>query len=211
MRTVKNCFFRIIKNYYPFGINDTMNQIEDEQQILAREIEFAMHSQNPLDIGIYRSTWFLALFRVLNKKGCDKDNIRIISIKIAHELNKPPSFVHQFLRKLRVKKLLSGFLKNDLPQFDRRISKLTHQEGFKAHLIQKNNADKGILFGFDVIECGICKLFQKHNEMGWMDIMCETDNVLINLTQLKVQRESSLAMGHSKCDFRFEKQSQSDK
>ena len=59
------------------------------------------------------------------------------------------------------------------------------------------------------IECGICKLFQKHNAGKYASILCEVDKVTSNLAGLELIRNSTIAYGAEKCDFRFKKISKS--
>jgi hypothetical protein len=54
-----------------------------------------------------------------------------------------------------------------------------------------------------MIECGICKLFEKHNYGKYTSIPCEVDELTSGLAGLKLIRNGTIALGATKCDFSF--------
>ena len=76
---------------------------------------------------------------------------------------------------------------------------------FARKLLQIKPETYNLGYGFDIYECGICKLFQKHNAGKYASILCEVDKVTSNLAGLELIRNSTIAYGAEKCDFRFKK------
>lgn len=74
----------------------------------------------------------------------------------------------------------------------------------KNHNRQKRNIWRWLRF--DILECGICKLFKKHNYEKYSSILCEVDEITSRLAGLKLIRTGTIALGAKKCDFRFKKE-----
>ena len=87
---------------------------------------------------------------------------------------------------------------------DKRVSQKAHQDGFVAKIITDKNETFGFGYGFDILECGICKLFKKHNYEKYSSILCE-DEKTSSLAGLNLIRTGTIALGAKKCDFRLKK------
>ena len=74
-----------------------------------------------------------------------------------------------------------------------------------ASIIRGKDETYGLGYGIDIVECGICKLFQKHNYQQYASILCEVDEITSSLAGLQLIRTGTIASGASKCDFRFKK------
>ena len=85
----------------------------------------------------------------------------------------------------------------------RKVSKNKSKEGFVANIITNKEETYGIGYGVDILECGICKLFQKHNYYKYASILCEVDEVTTRLAGLEMIRTGTIATGAKKCDFRY--------
>ncbi|HEY1053826.1 MAG TPA: L-2-amino-thiazoline-4-carboxylic acid hydrolase, partial [Emticicia sp.] len=79
-------------------------------------------------------------------------------------------------------------------------------DGFVAHIITNKKETNGLGYGVDIIECGICKLFKKHNYQKYVSILCEVDKYTTNLAGLSMIRTDTIANGAGKCDFRYKLQ-----
>lgn len=73
-------------------------------------------------------------------------------------------------------------------------------------LIQIKKETYGFGYGIDILDCGICKLFSKHNYSKYAAILCEVDEITSALAGLKLIRSGTIANGAKKCDFRFRKE-----
>ena len=88
---------------------------------------------------------------------------------------------------------------------NKKVSKNSNQDGFIANIITGKNDTYGFGYGIDILQCGICKLFHKHNYGKYSSILCEVDELTSALAGLKLIRTGTIAMGAKKCDFRFKK------
>jgi hypothetical protein len=93
-----------------------------------------------------------------------------------------------------------------LKSFQKRVSVNTNAGGFIANIITDKNETFGLGYGVDIIECGICKLFKKHNYSKYASILCEVDEITSRLAGLQLFRSGTIANGAMKCDFRFKLQ-----
>jgi hypothetical protein len=93
-----------------------------------------------------------------------------------------------------------------LREFDKKVSTRAHPDGFVTKIITDKKETLGYGYGFDIIECGICKLFEKHDLKKYASILCEVDHITSGLAGLKLIRSGTIANGAVKCDFRFLRQ-----
>lgn len=80
-----------------------------------------------------------------------------------------------------------------------------HRDGFKIKIITDKKETFGLGYGIDILECGICKLYNKHGQHKFTSLLCEVDHITSSLAGLTLKRNGTIALGASKCDFRFEK------
>ena len=85
------------------------------------------------------------------------------------------------------------------------MSKNSNPDGFIANIIPDKQETLGLGYGVDILECGICKLFKKHNYQSYAAILCEVDALTSDLAGLKLVRKGTIALGAPKCDFRWTK------
>ena len=88
---------------------------------------------------------------------------------------------------------------------NKRVSINKNKNGFKANIITDKQETFGFGYGVDIIECGVCKLFNKHNFGKYTPILCEVDKLTSNIAGLTLIRKGTIANGAEKCDFRFKK------
>ena len=92
-----------------------------------------------------------------------------------------------------------------LKLFHEKINTRGNAEGFRAEIITDKEETYGLGYGINILECGICKLFHKHNAGKYSTILCEVDKLTSNLAGLELIRKSTIAYGAETCDFRFKK------
>lgn len=136
------------------------------------------------------------------------EEIRSVALEIANDFVQPRNNLHAWWKKARVRLLSQPYMHWFLDRFDAKVAKKGHPEGFVATLIQRKKNDNEFVFGFDILECGICKLFTKFNQSKYTSILCEVDYLTSELAGLKLTRKGTIASGAKKCDFRFEKLNQ---
>lgn len=205
MAILKRHFSIVLNRTFPFKAGEYMSLIEEEYNLLKRDVDFSHHSANPMDKRLDSSAMFLSTFLILENNGIPFQQLESIAKEIALESMKPKNFFYKMFRKMRYILINLGLLNRFIQKLDRRVSVLAHPDGFKAHFIQKKKNDNEFVFGVDILECGICKFFKKHNHMKYAPILCEVDQITTRLNGLELQRNGTIAGGALKCDFRYKK------
>ena len=119
---------------------------------------------------------------------------------------RPKNKIQQLLKKLPAKLIDKRFATYFLKLFHKKVSRNSNADGFIANIITDKDETYGLGYGIDIIECGICKLFEKYNYRKYASILCEVDAVTSNLAGLQLIRDGTIANGAKKCDFRFKKE-----
>jgi len=205
MDDYKKYFAISIKENYPGDFNKIIATINDYFKIISIDTGFASTSSNPIDKRLDFSSYFLALIKTLDQKGESFDDIRKICLEIVTEYVRPKNKFQQLLKRLPVlmtNTWLAGIIIN---AFNKRINHNPNPEGFVANIITDKAETYGLGYGFDILECGICKLFAKHNYNKYASILCEVDEITSGFAGLKLIRTGTIANGAKKCDFRFKK------
>ncbi len=203
MKDYKPYFKRSIERHYPQDAAHLITQVNAEFLVIQPDAGFAATSRNPIDRRLDFAAYFLSLIKVLENKGEQYDQIRELCLEITiayvQPRNKLEAFIKRLIPKLIAYKITGYFLKI----FDARISKPGHPDGFVARIITDKNETFGLGYGIDILECGICKLFNKHGFHPYASILCEVDKITSGLAGLELIRNGTIANGASKCDFRF--------
>jgi hypothetical protein len=199
----KKYFNRAIASHYPNEAVTMMSQLEEQFKIIYPDVKFASTSKNPIDRRLTFCAYFLALIKVLDKRGESFEKIRSISLAVVTEYVRPKNKLQQFLKKLPPKLIGSSLAKKALQIFAKKVSTKGHPDGFVAQIIFDKEETFGLGYGVDIHECGICKLFNKHHYEKYASILCEVDEVTSNLAGLKLIRNGTIANGAQKCDFRY--------
>jgi hypothetical protein len=205
MHNYRPYFYDEINKEYSGRALDIIRATEDQYTTLLPDIHFISYSGNPIYKRLDFSAYFLALIHVLEKQGEDFETIRKICLNITTEFVKPKSALHRWFKKWPSKLMNTKFADWFYRQFEKRISVNKSTEGFIAKVITDKNETYGMGFGIDILECGICKLFNKHNSGRYASILCEVDEITSAQAGLKLIRTGTIANGAHKCDFRYKK------
>lgn len=205
MARYKKYFLKALKNHFPTTENALMSTLERHYRVISKDTYFAASSSNPIDRRLDFCAYFLALIQTLDEKGESFETIRKISLEVVLEYVKPKNKLSEWAKRIPLKLLQLSFSSFLLAFFNKKISKKGNEAGFLAHIITDKKETYGLGYGIDIIECGICKLFKKHNFQKYTSILCEVDEVTSGLAGLKLIRTSTIALGATKCDFRFVK------
>jgi hypothetical protein len=203
MKDYKPYFKQSIERYYQLDAANLIAQVNAEFLVIQSDVAFAATSSNPVDRRLDFAAYFLSLIKVLEKRGEHYDKIREICLEITIAYVQPKNRAEAFLKKLIPKlvgyKITNYFLKI----FDSKVSEAGHPDGFVARIITDKNETYSLGYGIDILECGICKLFSKHNAHQYTSILCEVDKITSALAGLELIRHGTIANGAAKCDFRF--------
>lgn len=190
---------------YPESNNSILIEIDKCYSQISLDTKFSKKSTNPLDKRLDLMAYFLALIQTLKNYQIEFEEIKEICIEIATEYVKPKNRLDKWLKELPPK-LTNTLLANMLLKLmNKKVSIKGHENGFLARVITEKKETFGFGYGIDILECGICKLFKKHNAEKYTPILCEVDKITSSLAGLELIRSGTIADGKSKCDFRFKK------
>ncbi len=206
MDDYRKYFINSLKNNYPEEFDIVIANTDKHYKNTSTDTTFAKTSTNPLDRRLDFSSYFLALIKTLDEQGETFETIRKICLEIVTEYVKPKNKVQEFFKRLLPKLTNTLFGRIIIKSFHKRISVNSNADGFKANVITDKQETYGLGYGIDILECGICKLFKKHNYQKYATILCEVDAITSGLAGLKLIRTGTIAYGANKCDFRFKKE-----
>lgn len=206
MDDYKKYFMKYIRTNYPIEFDSIIADTERNYKTISSDTIFAKTSKNPIDRRLDFSSYFLALIKTLDNKGETFDNIRKVCLQITTEYVQPKSKIQVYFKRLLPKLTNTWFGQILIKAFHNQVSVNTNADGFIANIITDKQETYGLGYGIDIIECGICKLFQKHNFSKYASILCEVDEITSELAGLKLIRTGTIANGAKKCDFRFKLQ-----
>ncbi len=205
MGNYKKYFDQIIRNHYPDRFDQLNARINNHFKSIAPDILFAATSKNPIDRRLEICSYFIAVFKTLDEQGETYETMQNISREVAAEYVRPKNKFQTFLKRLPAK-LSNTWLTNIIINvLNKKFRLRDNPEGFVANIITDKQETFGIGYGFDILECGICKLYKKHHYEKFASILCEFDEMTSALAGLKLVRTGTIANGAKKCDFRFKK------
>ena len=205
MANYRKYFVAGIKKNFPVQSNTIVTRADLHYKIISADTSFAASSTNPIDKRLDFSAYFLALIKTLDEQGEKFETTRKICLEIVTEYVRPKNKLQQLLKKLPVKLINTKLATYLLKVFNKRVSRNSNPEGFIANIITDKKETLGLGYGVDILECGICKLFNKHNYQKYSSILCEVDHITSDLAGLKLVRNGTIALGAKKCDFRWER------
>jgi L-2-amino-thiazoline-4-carboxylic acid hydrolase len=205
LKEYKKYFEQGIIHHYPDSHSLILDEVKKNYSEISVNTRFSFTSKNPIDRRLDFSSYFLALIVTLDKMNEPYEKIRNICLEIVKEYVKPKTKWQAFLKRLPPKIIRLGFSKYLIRAFNKRVSGNENPDGFIANIITDKDQTYGFGYGVDIIECGICKLFSKHGYERYASILCEVDKVTSSLAGLELIRSGTIALGATKCDFRFKR------
>ncbi len=181
-----------------------ISEIEKNYSLISKDTAFAKTSKNPIDRRLDFCGYFLAMIQTLDARKESFETIRRICIEVVLEYVRPKNKWEAFLKRLPAKLTNTWLSRLVFKKLNARFSTKDSPDGFVARIITDKVETYGLGYGFDILECGICKLFNKHNYSKYASILCEVDEVTSGLAGLKLIRTGTIALGAKKCDFRFQ-------
>ncbi|MEK6152135.1 L-2-amino-thiazoline-4-carboxylic acid hydrolase [Flavobacteriaceae bacterium 3-367] len=201
----KKHFKRILAKQFPESHDSIIRDADKIYMQVSKDTKFSKSSSNPLDKRLEVMAYFLATIQTLEEKQTDFQIIKTVCIEIALDYVRPKNRFQKSLKKLPPKLINTKLSSLVLKVMDKKLSKKGHEDGFLAKIITDKKETFGFGYGIDILECGICKLFNKHNAQQYTPILCEVDKITSSLAGLELIRKGTIANGADKCDFRFKK------
>ncbi|MEO7988081.1 MAG: L-2-amino-thiazoline-4-carboxylic acid hydrolase [Chryseolinea sp.] len=206
MDNYRNYFVNTTRKHFPDRSATMIAEVDHQFEIISVDTQFAATSRNPIDKRLDFSSYFLSLIKVLDLQGLPFDSIREICLEIVTEYVRPKNKFQLFLKQLPPKLIHTRLASVLIKAFNKRVSTNSNPQGFVANIITDKQETYGLGYGVDILECGICKLFKKHNYEKYASILCEVDEITSGFAGLKLIRTGTIALGAKKCDFRFKKE-----
>ncbi|MES2680928.1 MAG: L-2-amino-thiazoline-4-carboxylic acid hydrolase [Bacteroidota bacterium] len=206
MDDYRKYFRQFIKEKYPKDFDNIIADTDRHYNIISADTAFAKTSKNPIDRRLDFSSYFLALIKALDERSETFENIRHICLQITTEYVQPKNKIQGIFKRLLPKMTNTRVGRILIKAFHKRVSVNANPDGFIANIITDKKETFGLGYGIDIIECGICKLFRKHNYSKYATILCEVDKITSGLAGLQLIRTGTIANGAGKCDFRFKLQ-----
>lgn len=204
MSDFRKYFVKSIRANYPVKFPEIISLTDINYEHISKDTSFVLTSENPLDKRLDFSSYFLALIKTLDNTGEPFDRIRKICLEIVTDYVQPKNKLQEFFKRLLPKLATTWLGRSLISSFHRKVSVNKNPDGFIANIITDEQETFGLGYGIDIIECGICKLFRKHDLYKYASILCEVDEITSGLAGLKLVRTGTIANGAKKCDFRFQ-------
>lgn len=173
--------------------------VEARYARIAPDVEFARTSANPMDRRLEFCAWFLATIQMMEARGEPFAVIREVCLAVTVAYVRPKNALRRWLKRLPgvllrlpVAGLFTGWMR-------RKAGRKGHADGFLVQIV----TDPAVALGFDIVECGIVKLFRKHGAERYVPILCEVDELTAEMAGLELTRVGTIALGAERCDFRF--------
>jgi hypothetical protein len=205
MSGYKKYFVKTINAVYGAEAAPILNELESNNELVAMDTSFAAKSPNPVDRRLDFCAYFLSLIITLDRLGESYEKIRTVCLQITIEYVKPKNKLQAMMKRIPAKLTNTWISKFFLKSFRKKIEKKGHTEGFLAEIITDKKETYGLGYGINILECGICKLFKKHNYEKYASILCEVDEITSGMAGLKLIRSGTIARGSQICDFRYKK------
>ena len=182
-----------------------MNAIDARFPLIANDTKFAARSSNPIDRRLDFSAYFLATIQTLEAKGMSYSQIKEICLEIVYDYVAPKNKVQRWLKTIPPKVVGLAIARIFLKRFNKKLSVKGDPEGFRAEILTDKAQTLNLGYGVNILECGICKLFQKHDAAKYSSILCEVDKITSGMAGLELIRTGTIALGADKCDFRWKR------
>jgi hypothetical protein len=198
-------FEKIVRTRYPADATSMLADLDRRYEVIARDVSFAASSSNPIDKRLPYTACCLALIKTMHSRGFDYQAIRMTCLEVTYELVRPKNRFNAWIRRLPPKLFGTWLADAFVKVMNRRVGVKGHPDGFRAQVVSDRKLTYGLGYGVDILECGICKLYQKHDAGEFVSILCEVDKVTSGLAGLELVRNGTIAAGATHCDFRFKK------
>lgn len=203
MKNYRKQFARTIQARFPDRAEALLAATEKHYRYTGADVAFGARSPNPIDKRLDFSAYFLAFIKALDEQGESFEVIREVSLEVVTTLVKPKNSIQRWFKKLPAKLVQTWIYRRYIRSLQKRVKSNPNPDGFVANIITDKKETYGIGYGIDIIECGICKLFKKHDAGKYASILCEVDELTSALAGLELIRSGTIANGAAKCDFRY--------
>jgi hypothetical protein len=189
----------LIDRYGKERANSLIRESRREYESIIPQIPF-IGDKNPFLIFLLPTSRYLAIYRVLRRKGLTVEEAgQIISQMNEAELKSIPVFVRRIIGYLWFSPwLIRRFRKRAKESQERK-----YPGGYVLTFIEGEG--QKFDYGFDYTECAGCKFLNEQNASELAPFMCALDKTVSEALGWGLTRTMTIAEGFDKCDFRFKK------
>jgi L-2-amino-thiazoline-4-carboxylic acid hydrolase len=178
----------------PLVLKDARRELE----LLTLQLPNTGGWRNPHTQFIIATALFLALYRVLKTRGQSTEEVGNLILEAVSRM-----YSSHLVRVMR----LFGSIQRRLfgCQAARRLARISQQRKYPDDFVCMFVEGDGVNFdyGFDYVECGICKFLHRQNADELAPYMCRLDYPYAEAMGIRLMRTSTIAEGGKKCDFRY--------
>ena len=177
-----------------------MEEFLNEFEMLVPRLPYIGGERNLNNRDLIQSTWALAIYRVLHRRGKSLEEVGEFIYKSREVLilTFPKILIH-FYSWYR----FTSIFKNRWKKFALETQKREHPENFAVAYVEGDG--KEFDYGYDYTECAILKFFESQGASELLPYICATDIPVSKALNMGLQRTTTLALGGAKCDFRFKR------
>jgi len=189
----------LISRYGEEQANTLIRESRQEYEAIIPQIPF-IGDKNPLLIFLLPSTRYLALYRVLQRRGRGVEDAGELAYEIGEaEFRAIPKFVRSVIGYLWFSRWFQRRLKRRATESHRR----SYPEGYVLNYVEGDG--QTFDYGVDYTECASCKFLEAQGALELAPYVCSVDKVASEMLGWGLSRSMTLAEGCIKCDFRFKK------
>ncbi|MGJ5816734.1 L-2-amino-thiazoline-4-carboxylic acid hydrolase [Paludibaculum fermentans] len=192
-----------LRRRFPAAHSRLCAEIDEQYRAIAPDVAFARLSSNPMDRRLDFCSYFLATILILERHGESPETIRDTCLAVTRAFVQPRNSWQRWLRQLPAKLMGTPVVALMARVMQAKTGRKGHEDGFLVQVVTSPAETHGLGYGFDILECGIVKLFRKHGAGQYVTVLCEVDELTSALAGLELVRGGTLARGASRCDFRF--------
>ena len=192
-----------IRRHYPGAFAAIRDDVDTRYRDIHPDVSFARTSSNPMDRRLEFCAYFLATIQALEARGQSFEQIQSVCVAVAESYVRPVNSLQRWLKGLPGRLIRTPLARLVARILQSKTGRKGHPDGFLVRIVTDPAETNGLRYGFDILECGICTLFQKHGALAYVPILCEIDRLTSTMAGLQLIRGGTIAAGASRCDFRF--------
>jgi hypothetical protein len=166
---------------------------------LCGEIPYAGRESNPMARNIVVPYEQLALSLELRRRGLSVEDIGRFLLDSEEGGGPPAGRMPGWLVRLAIR-LAGPLLLRPMRRAADESQRREHPDEFVFAMVKP---DDETAFGFDIIECAVCKAFAKHGALDIVPWICALDDKGSDALGLGLRRSGTIALGADRCDFRY--------
>lgn len=202
--SVASAMKKVIAFHYTIDFAEaTIKEARQEFEALIPQIPYLGSSNDPLTKSLVGALYYLALYRVLRKHGETAVEVGKLTDEITEVYLASLPWLSKTGLRLFWRLMFTWLGRKIIARQAAASQKRRCPEGFVYRYVKGEGRDFD--FGMDVVECGICKFFQKQGDDEFTPFICHFDFPISRLADSGLVRTLTLAEGNEKCDFRYKR------